>query len=136
VDASAEVSERAIRRCVELYNRCTGEWLDVCYAADAEWTELPTPAAPRGRGGKLAALRSASERALALFPDRQLKIRSLVAQGEQVAAGLEWSGTAAAALGSIEPGTMVRLRIASFFMVVDGLITRHTDYCVFDSGER
>jgi len=47
--------------------------------------ELPTPARPRGRGSKRAVLRAAEEEALALFPDRQLKIRSLVAQGQQVA---------------------------------------------------
>jgi len=135
VDVSAEVSERAIRRCVELYNRRTAEWVDTCYAVDAEWTELPTPATPRGRGGKRAVLRAAAERALALFPDRQMKIRNLVAQGQQVALELEWSGTAAAAVGSIKPGAMVRLRIASFFTVVDGLITKHTDYCVPEGGE-
>ncbi|MGD0923239.1 MAG: nuclear transport factor 2 family protein [Terriglobia bacterium] len=133
--ASAEVSERAIRRCVELYNRRTAEWVDTCYAVDAEWTELPTPATPRGRGGKRGVLRAAAERALALFPDLQMKIRNLVAQGQQVGVELEWSGTAAAAVGSVKPGTAVRLRIASFFTVVDGLITKHTDYCVPDSGQ-
>ena len=80
MDVSAEVSERAIRRCVELYNRRTVEWVDTCYAVDAEWTELPTPATPRGRGGKRPVLRAAAERALALFPDREMKIRNLVAQ--------------------------------------------------------
>lgn len=135
MDASAEVSERAIRRCVELYNRRTAEWVDACYAADAEWTELPTPAMPRGRGGKRAVLRAAAEKALALFPDRQMKIRNLVAQGQQVVLELDWSGTAAAAVGSIKPGAMLRLRIASFFTVVDGLITKHTDYCVPDPRE-
>lgn len=134
MDATTEVSERAIRRCVELYNRRTAEWVDTCYAADAEWTELPTPATPRGRGGKRAALRAAAESALAFFPDRQMKIRNLVAQGQQVVLELEWSGTAAAAVGSVKPGTTVRLRLASFFTVVDGLITKHTDYCVRDGG--
>jgi ketosteroid isomerase-like protein len=135
MDASAEVGERAIRRCVELYNRRTAEWVDTCYAVDAEWTELPTPATPRGRGGKRPVLRAAAERALALFPDRQMRIRNLVAQGQQVVLELEWSGTAATAVGSVKPGTMVRLRIASFFTVVDGLITKHTDYCVPAGGE-
>ncbi len=64
-----------------------------------------------------------------------MKIRNLVAQGQQVVLELEWSGTAAVALGSVKPGTLVRLRIASFFTVVDGLITKHTDYCVLDGRE-
>jgi len=34
-------NEQAIRRCVELFNRCTLEWVDTCYAQAVEWTELP-----------------------------------------------------------------------------------------------
>ena len=135
MDASAQGNERAIRRCVELYNRRTTDWVDTCYAVDAEWTELPTAATPCGRGGKRSVLHAAAERALALFPDRQMKIRNLVAQGQQVVLELEWSGTAAAAVGSVKPGTLVRLRLASFFTVVDGLITKHKDYCVLDARE-
>jgi ketosteroid isomerase-like protein len=128
MDWSGEASETAIRRCVELYNRRTVEWVDTCYAPDADWTELPTSATPSGRGGKRAELRAAAERALTLFPDLRLAIRGLVAQGTHVAVELEWSGTASVSTAS--PSTAVRLRIASFFTVVDGLITKHTDYCI------
>ena len=128
MDWSGEASETAIRRCVEIFNRGTMEWVDVCYAPDADWTELPTPAAPGGRQGKRTELRAAAEHALALFPDRRLAIRSLVAQGQHVAVELEWSGTAS--VNTASPGTAVRLRLASFFRIVDGLITKHTDYCV------
>jgi len=47
----------------------------------------------------------------------------------------EWQGTAARAMGSMEAGATVRLRIASFFAVVDGFIVKHTDYCVPGSGQ-
>jgi ketosteroid isomerase-like protein len=135
MDSSAEANERAIRRCVELYNQRTQEWIDTCYAVDAEWTELPTPGLPHGRGGKRTALRAAAERALALFPDRQMKIRNLVAQGQQVVLEIEWWGTAVAAVGPNKPGDVLRLRLASFFTLADGLITKHTDYCTLEPGE-
>jgi len=135
MDSSAEANERVIRRCVELYNRRTLEWVDACYAVDAEWTELPTPGLPHGRAGKRTALRAAAEKALALFPDREMEIRNLVAQGHQVVLELEWSGTAVAAVGAIKPGDLLRLRIASFFTLADGLITKHTDYCALIPGK-
>jgi ketosteroid isomerase-like protein len=128
MDAGGEASEAAIRRCVELFNQCTVEWVDICYSPDADWTELPTRATPNGRAGKRTELRAAAERLLTLFPDRRLAIRSLVAQGQHVAAELDWSGTAS--VNTASAGAAVRLRIASFFTVVDGLITTHTDYCV------
>ncbi len=68
MDASVEVSERAVRRCVELYNRRTAGWVDTCYAADAEGMELPTSATPRGRGGNRSVLRTAPERTPLCFP--------------------------------------------------------------------
>ena len=71
---------------------------------------------------------------MAVFPDRQLTIRSLVAQGQQVAAELDWCGTAARAIGPLGQGTVLRLRIASFFRVIDGQIATHTDYCVAATG--
>jgi len=135
MDSSAEANERAIRWCVELYNRRTLEWVDTCYAVDAEWTELPTPGLPQGRGGKRTTLRAAAERALALFPDRQMKIRNLVAQGQQVVLELEWSGTAVAAMGAIKPSDVLRLRIASFLTLADGPIAKDTDYCTLEPGE-
>jgi ketosteroid isomerase-like protein len=126
--ASDERAEAVIRHCVEVHNRCTAEWVDTCYAADVEWVELPTAAAPGGRRGQRAELRAAAEAARAVFPDRQMRIRSLVAQGGQVAAEHDWWGTAASSIGPLRAGTTLRLRIASFFAVTDGLIVRHTDY--------
>ena len=130
MDASTEAAERTIRDCVDVFNRCTAEWVDRYYAADVEWAELPTAAIPQGRGGARAALRAAEEARLALFPDRRMRIRNLVAQGDQVVVELDWWGTAARAMGDVSAGATVRLRIASFFRVVDGRIVRHTDYCV------
>ena len=34
--ATVKQNEQAIRQCVELFNKCTLEWVDTCYAEEAE----------------------------------------------------------------------------------------------------
>jgi len=123
-------NENAIRRCVDLFNKRTVEWVDTCFAENAEWIELPIPGISRGRQGDRAFLRETAEHILGLYPDRQMSIRNLVAQGEQVVLELDWCGTVAAAVGGLNVGDRIRFRVASFFTLVDGLIVRQTDYCI------
>ena len=123
-------NESAVRRCVDLFNKRTLEWVDTCFAENAEWIELPIPGISRGRQGNRAFLRETAERILRIYPDRQLYIRNLVVQGEQVVLEQEWGGTAAIAVGSLSVGTRICFRVASFFTLVDGLIVRQTDYCI------
>jgi len=128
--STLQQNESAIRRCVDLFNKRTVEWVDVCFAENAEWIELPIPGISRGRQGNRAFLREAAERLLRMYPDRQMSIRNLVAQGDQVVLELEWWGTAAAAVGGLNVGDQIRFRVASFFTLVDGLIVRQADYCI------
>ena len=123
-------NEGAVRRCVDLFNQRTVEWVDACYAENAEWIELPIPGISRGRQGNRAFMRESAERLLRLYPDRQMSIRNLVAQGDQVVLEVDWRGTAAAATGSLKVGDRVHFRVASFFALVDGLILKQTDYCI------
>lgn len=106
------------------------EWLDKYYAQTVEWVELPTRAIPQGRKGNIDALRRAAEFALNAFPNRQMKIRNIISKGKNVAVELDWWGTASRQLGIINAGYVSRIRIASFFEVVDDRITKHTDYCI------
>ena len=123
-------NERAIRRCVDLFNQRTLEWVDACFAENAEWIELPIPGMTRGRQGNRAFLRESAERLLKLYPDRQMSICNLVAQGEQVVVELDWHGTAAESVGGVNAGTQAHFRVASFFVLMNGLITKQTDYCL------
>jgi ketosteroid isomerase-like protein len=127
---SIQQNENAVRRCVELYNKRTLEYVDACFAEQAEWIELTTPGAPGGRQGNRDFMRETSRQRLVLFPDRQMSIRNLIARGDQVVLELDWWGTAAATMASFRAGVQVRMRIASFFTLVDGLIVKQTDYCV------
>ena len=128
--ASPQQNESAILRCVELFNKCTLEWVNTCYAENAEWVELPIPGISKGRQGNRAFLREAAESILKLYPDRQMNVLNLVAQAEQVVLEIDWRGTAAQALGGLKIGTQIRFRVASFFTLKDGLITRQIDYCI------
>ena len=123
-------NEQAIRHCVDLFNKCTLEWVDTCYAEEADWIELPVPGISRGRQGKRAFLREMAGRVLMLYLNRQLRILNLVAQADQVVLEQAWQGTAAAAFGGVSAGTMIRFQVASFFTLVDGLIIKQTDYCI------
>jgi len=91
---------------------------------------LPIPGISPGRQGNRAFMRAEAERTLKLYPNRQMSIRNLVAQGDQVVVELDWWGMAAAAVGGLHVGDLVRFRVASFFTLVDGLIVKQTDYCI------
>jgi hypothetical protein len=98
-------------------------------------TELPIPGISRGRQGDRACLRTEAGNALRLYPDRQLRILNLVAQGDQVVLEQIWQGTAAAAVEPLRPGDRVRFRVVSFFTLRDGLIIKQTDYVIPLPGE-
>jgi ketosteroid isomerase-like protein len=127
---TTEQNEAAARRCIELFNKRTMEWVETCYAQNAEWIELPLPATPSGQHGDRAFLSQAAQRLLSLFPDRQMEILNLVAQGDQVVLELDWRGTAAATVGNIQAGLPIRFRVATFLTFVEGMIVKHVDYCV------
>ena len=122
-------NKQALLRCIELFNRCTLEWVDGCYASQLEWVEYPTPGNPQGRRGDLATFRRSAEQALHLFPDRKLSVLRSLAENDCVVLEQEWQGTAAYTLGNFVAGRIARLRVVSFFTLENGLIAKQTDYC-------
>jgi len=127
---TSQQNERAIRHCVDLFNQCTLEWIDTCYAEEAEWIELPIPGISIGRQGKRAFMREAAGRILRLYPNRQLRIMNMVSQGDQVVLEQDWRGTVATTMGSLKVGDQICFRVASFFALLNGLIIKQTDYCI------
>ena len=122
-------NKQAVMRCVELFNKCTLEWLSSCYADHLEWTELPWRSFPQGRRGDLSAYRQAAEQALRLCPDRQLRVLRSVAEGDCVVLEQAWQGRLAFPVGEAAAGSVMRLRIVSFFTLENGRISKQTDYC-------
>jgi hypothetical protein len=123
-------NENAVRRCVDLFNKRTLDWVDICFAENIDWVELPIPGISKGRQGNRAAMREAAERTLKFYPDRQMSIRNLVAMDDQVVLELDWWGTAAEAVGNLRIGTRIHFQIASFFTLANNLIVKQMDYCI------
>ena len=61
---SAVENKQARLRCIELYNKCSLEWLETCYSNQLEWIELPGPGTPEGRRGNFAFYRSYAEQVI------------------------------------------------------------------------
>jgi ketosteroid isomerase-like protein len=123
-------SRHAVHYCVKLFNQGNLEWVDRCYRDDAEWIQLPNSLAPEGMRGNREFLRENARLVLRMFPDRTMRILSTVVEDDRVVLELDWFGTAAATAGGFTAGTVLHTRVASFFVVTDSLIVKHTDYPV------
>jgi len=127
---NAVENKQALLRCIELFNKCTLEWVDTCYSNKLEWLELPMPGNPQGWQGDFASFRRSAEQLLHLFPDRKLSVLSSLAENDRVVLAQEWQGTAAFTVGNYVAGRTAKLRVASFFTLENGLIIKQIDYCV------
>jgi ketosteroid isomerase-like protein len=127
---NSQEAETLARRCIELFNKRSLEWVDTCYGENVEWFELPLPSTPSGQHGNRTLLRNAARRLLSLFLDRQMTIHNLIANNNCVALELEWKGTAVATIGGFKMGSVVQYCVASFLTCKDGLIIKQVDYCV------
>ncbi len=123
-------NKQALFRCIELFNKCTLEWVDTCYSDKLEWIELPTPGASHGRQGDFTFYRSSAGQRLNLFPDRKLSVLRSVAENNCVVLEQEWQGTATFTTGDFIAGRKTKLRVVSFFTLENGLIIKQTDYCL------
>jgi ketosteroid isomerase-like protein len=126
---NAAENKQALFRCIELYNKCTLEWVDKCYSRKLEWIELPTQSTPQGRKGDFAFYRESVKQLLRLFPDCKLKVIQSIAENDCVVLEQDWQGTAAFSVGNYVAGRVARLRVASFFTLENGLIVKQIDYC-------
>jgi hypothetical protein len=122
-------NKQAVLKCIELFNRCTLEWLDLCYSEELDWIEFSNPSIPQGRKGDYSLFRNAATQAIRLFPDRKLVVLNCIAEDNIIVLEQEWSGTLAIAVGSHNVGEISKLRIASFFTLKNGLIIKQIDYC-------
>jgi hypothetical protein len=123
-------NKQALLRCIELFNKCTLEWVDICYSQKLEWIELPKSTTPKGRQGDFIFFHASAEQALQLFPNRKLTVLKIVADDNCVVMDQEWQGTLAVSAGEYVAGTIFRLRLASFFTLENGLIIKQVDYCI------
>lgn len=127
---TTDENKKTIMRCIELYNRCTLEWIDTFYSHNLSWIELPKPGTPEGRHGDFAFFRKSAEQMLKIFPDCRITTLRCIAENDCVVLEQEWQGTAAATAGSFMRGRIAKMNVVSFFVLENGLITHQTDYCI------
>ncbi len=126
---STTKNKRSILKCIELFNKCTLEWIDTCYSQKLDWIEFSNPSIPQGRKGDYSAFRTAAENLLRFFPDRKLTVLRSVGEGDCVVLEQEWNGTLAFNTANHNAGEISKLRIVSFFTLENELIIKQIDYC-------
>jgi hypothetical protein len=130
---SASKNKQTILKCIELFNKCTLEWIDTYYSESLDWIEFSNPSIPQGRKGDYSSFSEAAELALRLFPDRKLLVLKSIAEDNMVVLEQEWCGTLAVVTSNHKTGEISKLRIASFFTLKNGRIIRQIDYCAVET---
>ena len=119
------------KRMIELYNLGSSDWVEQSHAKDCKWEELPTEYHKVGRKGGLEALKEAADLMWLAIPDRKMKILNFIANGDQVALELKWTGTLLMTESdSLKAGDFLRFRIAMFLKYRDGKVIKQVDYIV------
>jgi hypothetical protein len=126
-------NKNAVLKCIDLFNKCNLEWIDICYSEQLDWNEFSNPAFPQGRKGDHSAYRTAAQQLLSVFPDRKLTVLKCIADGDNVVLEQEWAGTLAVNIGTHKKGEISKLRVASVFTLHHGLIIKQNDYCASTS---
>jgi len=102
------------------------------FADDVIQIEFPNRLLPNGATRDLAALRDAAERGRKVMTAQRFEVVNAIANGDQVAVEVIWTGTLAVPLGSIPAGGQMRARFAIFLTYRDGKIARQHNYDCFD----
>jgi SnoaL-like polyketide cyclase len=121
-------NKAALYRCIELFNKCTLEWVDTCYSKEMTWKEMPSSSFPKGRSGGFTDFRNAHSGILRIFPNRKLTVLKCVAENDYVVFEQDFRGTVAIAAGNYKIGDLIYLKMVTFFKLLDGLIIEHTDF--------
>jgi ketosteroid isomerase-like protein len=102
--------------------------LDPFLQPDVVQEEFPNRITPNGAVRDLQALKDGRARGLALLVAEHYKLTNAVAQGEQVAAEIAWTGTVRNATGPFVAGQTLAARLGVFFEFRDGRIARQRNY--------
>ena len=126
---SAEANKAVLRRLIEeLFNKQNLDIVDELFSPDfVEHEELP-PGAPEGR----EAPRWFTQQFLAAFPDLQVTIDDLIAEGDKVVARETWTGTHKGDfMGMPATGRRISFGVIDIVRVEDGQLVEH--WAVSDS---
>lgn len=101
-------------------------------APDIRQIEYPNQFVPKGAERDLAAMREAAVRGRRVIRSQRYEVRSALANDDEVALEVLWTGVLAIAVGSLAAGDEMRAHFGVFLNFRDGLITRQRNYDCFD----
>jgi ketosteroid isomerase-like protein len=102
------------------------------FTADARQIELPNRLNPKGGSSDLDLLLLRAEHGRKLMREQHYEIKSVLAQGDNVAIEASWRGTLAVPLGAIVAGTTLHAHFAMFFEFSAGSIRTQRNYDCFE----
>jgi hypothetical protein len=114
--------------CIQAFNKCNLDWLDIFYSKQIEWNEMPRLMFPKGRSGGYSEYKIAAESVLSIFPKRKLIVKRAVCENNIVILEQEFDAVAAKNIGNIMQGDEVKQMVLSIFELMNGLIVKQTDY--------
>ena len=98
------------------------------FTKDAVQLEFPNRLFPAGRRHDLATMMTASEKGAQILSSQQYVLRNAVAQGDEVAAEIEWTGVLRTGFGQLEAGATLRAALGMFFTFREGRIASVRNY--------
>ena len=101
-------------------------------ATDVEQIEYPNRLAPEGATRDLVGLREASVRGAAVMQSQRYQVLTAIANGNDVALEVIWTGVLAIPVASLGAGDEMRAHFGVFLTFRDGLIIRQRNYDCFD----
>jgi len=99
---------------------------------DIVFEELPNRLVPNGRRADRAAMLAASQRGQQVLSSQCYDVQGAIADGDQLALEVAWTGTLAVPLGTLPVGYVMRARFAMFLELRDGRIISQRNYDCYD----
>jgi predicted ester cyclase len=98
------------------------------FTPDVIQHEFPNRLFASGREHDLAAMMTAAEKGPTLLARQKYVLKKVVAENDELAAEIEWSGVLKVGLGAVAAGTTMRAALGMFFTFRDGKIARVQNY--------
>ena len=118
-----------VRRYLQALERfAPPEELQRFFAEDVVMTELPNLLVPAGQVRRKAALLDASTKAPKVRSAQRYEVRTVLAQGDTVAADVDWSATLRVPVGKSPAGGQLHARLAMFLRLDEGRIVEQTNF--------
>ena len=109
------------------------EELTEFFTPDVIQEEFPNRLLPHGAQRELKQILEASKRGKQVLQSQRFEIIHAISEGDEIALEARWTGTLAAAIGNLKPGSTMRARFGVFVRLVNGKIARQRNYDCFEA---